>query len=69
MEPEPPNGILTGYTIYSRRVKNDRNENVNPIITVSNITNQTFLLLSGLGKNRICNYFLHLYKPIYIVKK
>ena len=62
MEPTRRNGIFTGYTIYYRLVKNDKNVNVaDNCSTVSKNTTQTSLNLSGLGKNF---FILHLFKQI-----
>ena len=52
MEPKRRNGIFTGYTIYYRLVKNDKNVNVaDNSNTVSKNTTQTSFNVSGLGKN------------------
>ena len=67
-EPERCNGILTGYTIYYRLIRNDKNENVTAAAIVSQTISQTFFNLTGLGKNRICYcfcfVFLHLFKLV-----
>ena len=59
-EPERRNGILTGYTIYYRLIRNDRNENVTAAI-VSQTISQTIFNLTGLGKNTICYCFFYTY--------
>ena len=60
MEPERRNGILTGYTIYYRLIRNDKNENVTAAAIVSQTISQTIFNLTGLGKNTICYCFFTL---------
>ena len=50
-EPERPNGILTGYTVYYKLLRNDKNDSV-PQATwkTKNNVSERSVLLSNLGK-------------------
>ena len=70
--PKRRNGILTGYTIYYRLVKNGKNENVaDNSSTVSKNTTQTSFNLSGLGKNFFFKFYFFSFKQIdiYLITK